>query len=276
MSFKQRTTKPEKGNKYYIRKVNGGWSPCIQGSPVDSECDVLSNCVGYAIGRFNEIGEWGSCKYLASVNAENFIQYKGSSLEVGQAPKLGACMVWQKGATLDGADGAGHVAIVERVISDTEVFTSESAYGGKAFYNSTRRKGSDGKWGMGTGYKFLGFIYNPAECCQNPSGSSTNVAKTVDEVAAEVIAGKWGCGDERKSRLTAAGYDYAVVQAAVNAKLSGQKITTAAKRTVGEIVQKVILGKWGNWQERVDRLSAVGYSAGEISEIQKRVNEVLK
>ena len=276
MSFKQRTTKPEAGNKYYIRKASGGWSPCIKGSPADSECDVLSNCVGYAIGRFNEIGGWGSCKYLTSVNAENFIQYKGSSLEVGQVPKLGACMVWQKGATLDGADGAGHVAIVEKVVSSTEVLTSESAYGGVAFRNVTRKKGSDGKWGMGAGYKFLGFIYNPAPCCQsaNTSTSGSKATKTVDELADEVIAGKWGNGQERAIRLTAAGYDAAAVQAAVNAKLSGQKTTTAGKKSIDELAHEVFDGKWGYGQERIDRLTAAGYSPDEIREIQKRVNEL--
>lgn len=40
--------------------------------------------------------------------------------------------------------------------------------------------------------------------------------KTVTELAREVIAGKWGNGTERKTRLTAAGYDYAAVQAEVN------------------------------------------------------------
>ncbi len=40
--------------------------------------------------------------------------------------------------------------------------------------------------------------------------------KTGEELAREVIAGKWGAGDERKQRLTAAGYDYAAVQAQVN------------------------------------------------------------
>jgi hypothetical protein len=142
--------------------VNGGYSNAIKGSPTDPDCDVLANCVGYAYGRFNEIGNYGCCKYLAPVNAENFIQYKGSC-EVGQTPRLGACMVWQKGATLSGSDGAGHVAIVEKVVSDTEVYTSESGYGcSRPFWNQTRKKGSDGNWGAGAGYKFLGFIYNPA------------------------------------------------------------------------------------------------------------------
>ena len=40
--------------------------------------------------------------------------------------------------------------------------------------------------------------------------------KSVDEIAREVIAGKWGNGAERKRRLRAAGYDPAVIQARVN------------------------------------------------------------
>ena len=56
MAFKMRTSKPEAGNKYYITKANGGYSDAIKGSPTDKDCDVLSNCVGYAYGRFNEIG----------------------------------------------------------------------------------------------------------------------------------------------------------------------------------------------------------------------------
>lgn len=166
-TFKPRLTKPEKGNKYYITKANGGYSNAIKGKPTDPDCDVLANCVGYAYGRFNEIGEYGYCKYLAPVNAENFMQYKGD-LEVGQTPKVGACMVWRKGATLSGSDGAGHVAIVEKVISDTEVVTSESGYNSsKPFWTQTRKKGSNNRWGSGDGYTFLGFIYNPAECCKN-------------------------------------------------------------------------------------------------------------
>lgn len=40
--------------------------------------------------------------------------------------------------------------------------------------------------------------------------------KTNEEIAKEVIAGKWGNGRERKERLTAAGYDYNKIQAIVN------------------------------------------------------------
>ena len=170
-TFQPRMTKPEKGNPYYNTKANGGYSGAIKGKPEDADCDVLANCVGYAYGRFNEIGHWGSCKYLVPTNAEKFIQYKGD-LEVGQTPKLGACMVWQKG-TQSGSDGAGHVAIVEKILSDTEVVTSESAWEDYDFLIANRKKGEDGNWGQP--YTFLGFIYNPAACCEEEEKEESNV-----------------------------------------------------------------------------------------------------
>ena len=50
------------------------------------------------------------------------------------------------------------------------------------------------------------------------SGSSSK--KSIDTLAKEVIAGKWGNGEERKQKLTAAGYDYNTVQKRVNEMLS--------------------------------------------------------
>lgn len=46
--------------------------------------------------------------------------------------------------------------------------------------------------------------------------AQTAKKKTVTEVAKEVIHGKWGDGEDRKNRLTKAGYDYQAVQAEVN------------------------------------------------------------
>ena len=42
------------------------------------------------------------------------------------------------------------------------------------------------------------------------------VAKSIDQLAHEVIHGKWGFGADRKKRLTEAGYDYDAVQERVN------------------------------------------------------------
>lgn len=52
--------------------------------------------------------------------------------------------------------------------------------------------------------------------------------KTNSQLADEVIAGKWGNGDDREKRLKAAGYNYDAVQKLVNEKLS--KKTTSTKK----------------------------------------------
>lgn len=94
-----------------------------------------------------------------------------------------------------------------------------------------------------------------------------NKEKTVDELAHEVLDGKWGNGTERKERLTAAGYDYSAVQSRVN------EILYEPKKSVDELAKEVIQGKWGNGNERMERLTAAGY---DYTEVQRRVNELMK
>lgn len=53
-------------------------------------------------------------------------------------------------------------------------------------------------------------------CDLSTISKRTVTKKTVDEIAREVIAGKWGNGSARKQKLTAAGYDYSAVQKRVN------------------------------------------------------------
>ena len=54
------------------------------------------------------------------------------------------------------------------------------------------------------------------EDAPKPDPTPTPPKKTIDELAYEVIEGKWGSGDERKKRLEEAGYDYDAVQKRVN------------------------------------------------------------
>lgn len=64
--------------------------------------------------------------------------------------------------------------------------------------------------------------------------------KPMSELVQEILRGEWGNGDERKRRLTAAGYKYSIVQAAVNAairKASGRIHTVAAGDTLTKIAR---------------------------------------
>lgn len=62
------------------------------------------------------------------------------------------------------------------------------------------------------------------------NSNSSNVSKkTVEEIVKEVIAGKWGNDDERKQKLTNAGYNYNEVQTKVNALLG---VNTSVSKSV--------------------------------------------
>lgn len=266
-----RTTKPTSGNKFFITKSKGGYSTCIQGSPTDSQCNVLSNCVGYACGRFNEI--IGAMKYPSlNCNAENFIERAKNTygLEISSVPTLGGIMVWRKG-TLSRNDGAGHVAVVEKIIDSNTIYTSESGYGGSAFWNSTRRN-TNGRWGLGSAYTFRGCIVNPAIGKVVAPTPTPSAKKSVDEVAKEVIRGEWGNGDERYNRLTNAGYNYNEVQAKVNELLNSNKPTPAPTPSVDilDLVRKTIRGDFGNGEARRKALGS------NYDEVQRQVNLNLK
>lgn len=158
-----RTTCPN-NNKYYITTDAGGWSWAIKGKPTKAGANVLANCVGYANGRFAEIIGKDKIEYQLVCNAENFIEKaKAYGLQISNTPTLGGIMVWEGLGSL-----AGHVAIVERIDNSNQIYTSESAYNGSAFYNATRTN-SNGRWGMGSNYRFRGCIINPANPQPEPT-----------------------------------------------------------------------------------------------------------
>lgn len=97
---------------------------------------------------------------------------------------------------------------------------------------------------------------------------------TINAVAREVIAGKWGNGDDRIRRLQAAGYSYYAVRDEVN-RLLGVKPAPApapAKKTNAQIAQEVLRGEWGNNPTRSTRLQAAGYSP---TAVQAEVNRLM-
>lgn len=86
-----------------------------------------------------------------------------------------------------------------------------------------------------------------------------------DEIANQVVAGSWGNGEERKTRLTAAGYNPSDIQALVNQKLGG-----IAKKSNDEIANEVVGGLWGDGDDRKNRLQAAGY---DYNAVQAAVNQ---
>lgn len=117
-----------------------------------------------------------------------------------RTPKAGEIIFydWQDSNSGDNRGSSDHVGIVEKV-SGGQIIVIE---GNKGQAVSRRYLKINGKFIRG---------YGVPKYDKEPSAK-----KPVNTIAKEVIAGKWGNGDERKKKLAAAGYDYEEVQAAVN------------------------------------------------------------
>ena len=112
----------------------------------------------------------------------------------------------------------------------------------------------------------MNYLYN--EDIVKETSTVVEDKKSVDELAQEVIDGKWGNGTDRKSKLEKAGYDYNAVQNRVNEILKEQN----KKKSVTEVAKDVINGKYGNGEERKKKLEAERY---DYDEVQAKVNQLL-
>ena len=185
-----------------------------------------------------------------------------SNLKVGQEIKQGA-VFYQEGTKGQATGNHIHMECGKGKFEGTGWFQNAAGYWG--ILNA--KKPQECLW-VGTDVNVMndgGYKWRKTNTPDKPENK-----QTVDEIAQEVIQGEWGNGAERKSRFTAAGYDYETVQEKVNKIMNAQANTS--KKTVDEIAQEVIRGEWGNGAERKSKLTAAGY---DYEKVQARVNELI-
>lgn len=102
------------------------------------------------------------------------------------------------------------------------------------------------------------------------TGETSKPTQNIETIAKEVIAGKWGNGEDRKNNLINAGYNYSEIQSLVNTILNGSG--NVGKKSNEEIAREVIRGDWGNGDNRKNLLTASGY---DYYTIQSIVNNLL-
>lgn len=180
MKYNPRTTAPSTTDKHWIKTTKGGYNECI----LISGNSCLPNCVGYSWGRWYEL--LGNRPKLSRGNAENWYGYS-DGYKRGNTPKLGAVICWRKGKAGNSNDGAGHVAIVEKINSDGSILLSESCYGGSRFKTRTVKKSNN--YYLGSKYTFQGFIYLPIEF-EEETNEIEYVVKKGDTLSG--IANKYG------------------------------------------------------------------------------------
>lgn len=91
-----------------------------------------------------------------------------------------------------------------------------------------------------------------------PVKPTQQVKKSNEEIANEVINGAWGNGEDRKKRLTAAGYDYNAVQHMVNQKMAAKKQTAHVYYVVkrGDTLSG-IASKYGTTYQRLAQINGI-------------------
>lgn len=205
---------------------------------------IGGNCTHYAYARSCEIAGKNVAHDLMDFFPDAGLWLKNSKWKTGTEPKAGAIVVTQN-----------HVAIIEAIYKDGTCLISQSSY--KSFiFNTIRKKLSVGAKYDTVAGQILGFIYNPYVEEENPTESPKTALKDARDIAVEVIEGKWGNGTARKTKLEAAGYNYAIVQNYVN--------------RYNIMANKVIQGYYGNGATRKNRLGS------DYKFVQKIVNLKLK
>lgn len=129
----------------------------------------LPNCTCYAWGRFWET--YGNIPHLPTSDGGSWWR-DVTGYEIGSVPQLGAVLC------LERPGYAGHVAIVEQILTDGSIKTSNSGYsrdpGGyddpNYFWVDVNQKSLNymTESQVARGYKFQGFIYNPDSSSPTP------------------------------------------------------------------------------------------------------------
>lgn len=184
-------------------KMQYGWAWCA------CTWSALAIKLGYTDIMPIEI----SCYYLIEAAKKKGIWVENDAY----VPKPGDAILydWQDSGAGDNTGTPDHIGTVEKV-SGTTITVIEGNYS-----NSVKRRTLQVNGRYIRGYICPKYDGDGTTSSSGTSSATSTAKKSVAEVAKEVIAGKWGNGDDRKKRLQAAGYDYNAVQAKVNSLLKG-------------------------------------------------------
>lgn len=149
-------------------------------------------------------------KKSAGAGCKYSYNYYKAKKRTGKEAKIGAQIFF-------GNTEPTHTGIVVD-ITDTSVITVEGNSGDQV-KKHTYKKNSTKIFGYG----YPRYTEVKDEPKEDPKEEPVKPIKSIEEVALEVINGVWGNGEDRKAKLTEAGYDYAAVQSKVNDLLGKNK-----------------------------------------------------
>lgn len=196
-------------HKPIIDKYNGH-KPLPRGYAVkysDSYCATTISAAAITAGYTDIIPIECSCPQMVALAQKMGIWVENDAY----IPNPGDILLydWQDSGTGDNKGVPDHIGMVERVDSGNIIVIEGNMAGGVV-----------GRRALKVNARYIrGYIcpkYSKKATKAPTARNGNGGEKTVKQIAKEVIAGKWGNGEERRKRLASAGYSYMEVQAAVN------------------------------------------------------------
>lgn len=280
----------KEGVKFVIIKAGGGDGSLYKDSQFESHYKNATE-KGFKVGAYY----FGAAKSIerAEQEANKFLSYlHGKNFEMGVYYDVEAGMLKLDRELLTQII-IKFCEIVKRVYPNVGIYSSLSVFNNRVFDNrlsgylhwiaywSTSKPvlksgNKTDMWQFGGEVnnirtnKVAGVTCDQDYCYMNIDIPANKPLKSTEEIVKEVLDGKWGNGTERKQRLTAAGYNYSVIQSAVN-----KAVAERDKRddVIEKLAKEVIQGLWGNGAARKQAITAAGYDYGKV---QARVNELMK
>ena len=251
------------GTHKAIIDIYNSHKPLARGYAVkysDEWCATFVSAIAVKLGYTDIIPTECSCNKMIDL-FKKLGRWKENE---NRKPKAGDIIFydWQDSGYGDNRGSSDHVGIVEKVSGDTITIIE-----GNCNERVARRTLKVNNRYI-RGYAVPKYDAEPKK--EVVSKNETTTKKSITTVAKEVIADKWGKGEERKKRLKNAGYDADKVQAKVNELMKKENTT---KKSITAIAKEVIAGKWGDGEERKKKLKAAGY---DVKKVQAKVNELYK
>lgn len=224
-----------------------GFYHYVDGSGAQAEADFfIDNCSGY-FGHGIPCIDWESAQNAAWGNTDYLRQLVQRVIDrTGVKPLIYASegsFPWDVAQALDCG------AWVAQYADNAETGYQDAPWNEETYACAIRQYSSHGRLDGYSGFLDLDKAYMDADGWAKYVGSASVPApapaparKSDEQLADEVIAGQWGNGDDRRNRLSQAGYDPDAVQAIVNAKLGvssqGQTYTVQSGDTLSGIAAK--------------------------------------
>lgn len=227
--------------------------------PNDQWCDAFVSAMAIKAGVVDAVGTEVSCeKHIEIFKQKNIWVEDGTII-----PEPGDIILynWDDGSQPN--DGvADHIGIVSAYNPYGNYITIVEGN----YHEKVAKRTIVVGWGYIRGYAKPNYpVESAAVSYEQPA-----IKYSIYELVNQVLNGDWGNGEERKQRLEAAGYVYADVQTAVDRKVSGKSVSSG--KSIIALANEVIDGKWGNGDERKQRLEDSGY---DYKTVQAAVNELL-